>query len=105
MIAKRPDAILIAPTDKTQLIAPLKAAVDQGIMVITVDTFIDDGKYQDGSGRGDFPMSSSHQITYLVAEWLQERLQIQLEVKVKFMYPTQSQGSQLRIKEKKVSVR
>ena len=26
MIAKRPDAILIAPTDKTQLIAPLKAA-------------------------------------------------------------------------------
>jgi ribose transport system substrate-binding protein len=57
MIAKRPDAILIAPTDKTQLIAPLKAAVDQGIMVITVDTFIDDGKYQDGSGRGDFPMS------------------------------------------------
>ena len=57
MIAKRPDAILIAPTDKTQLIAPLKAAVDQGIMVITVDTFIDDGKYQDGAGRGDFPMS------------------------------------------------
>jgi ribose transport system substrate-binding protein len=57
IIAKKPDAILIAPVDKTQLIAPLKAAVDQGIMVITVDTFIDDGKYQDGSGRGDFPMS------------------------------------------------
>ncbi len=57
IIAKKPDAILIAPTDKTQLIAPLKAAVEQGIMVITVDTFIDDGKYQDGSGRGDFPLS------------------------------------------------
>ena len=52
-----PCGCIIAPTDKTQLIAPLKAAVDQGIMVITVDTFIDDGKYQDGSGRGDFPMS------------------------------------------------
>ena len=57
MIAKKPDAILIAPTDKVQLIAPLKAAVDQGIKVITVDTFIDDGMYQDGSGRGDFPLS------------------------------------------------
>ena len=57
IIAKKPDAILIAPTDKVQLIAPLKAAVDQGIKVITVDTFIDDGMYQDGSGRGDFPLS------------------------------------------------
>jgi len=57
IIAKKPDAILIAPTDKVQLIAPLQAAVDQGIKVITVDTFIDDGMYQDGSGRGDFPLS------------------------------------------------
>ena len=57
IIAKKPDAILIAPTDKIQLIAPLQAAVDQGIKVITVDTFIDDGMYQDGSGRGDFPLS------------------------------------------------
>jgi len=57
IIAKKPDAILIAPTDKIQLIAPLQAAVEQGILVITVDTFIDDGMYQDGSGRGDFPLS------------------------------------------------
>ena len=57
IIAKKPDAILIAPTDKVQLIAPLQAAVDQGIKVITVDTFIDDGMYQDGSGRGDFPLA------------------------------------------------
>ena len=57
VIAKKPDAILIAPTDKQQLIAPLKAAIDAGIPVITVDTFIDDGMYQDGSGTGDFPMS------------------------------------------------
>jgi len=57
VIAQRPDAILIAPTSKEQLIEPLRQAVDAGILVITVDTFIDDGQYQDGSGPGDFPMS------------------------------------------------
>ena len=39
-IARKPDAILIAPTDKTALIAPIKRAVDSGIPVATVDTFI-----------------------------------------------------------------
>jgi ribose transport system substrate-binding protein len=57
VIARKPDAILIAPTDRQQLIAPLQQAVDAGIPVITVDTFIDDGKFQDGSGPGDFPLS------------------------------------------------
>ncbi|MGI9332936.1 MAG: ABC transporter substrate-binding protein [Gammaproteobacteria bacterium] len=57
VIARKPDAILIAPTDKQQLIAPLRAAHEAGIKVITVDTFIDDGAYQDGSGSGDFPLS------------------------------------------------
>jgi len=57
VIARKPDAILIAPTDKQQLIAPLKQAIDAGIKVITVDTFIQDGKYQDGRGEGDFPLS------------------------------------------------
>ena len=57
VIAQGPDAILIAPTDKVQLIEPLRQAVNAGIMVITVDTFIDDGSYQDGAGDGDFPMS------------------------------------------------
>ena len=58
VIARKPDAILIAPTDKQQLIAPLKAALDAGIKVITVDTFIGDtGKYQTGSGVADFPLS------------------------------------------------
>ena len=51
------NVILIAPTDKQQLIAPLKAAHDAGIPVITVDTFIDDGRYQDGVGEGDYPLS------------------------------------------------
>ncbi|MEM9224333.1 MAG: ABC transporter substrate-binding protein [Pseudomonadota bacterium] len=57
VIARQPDAILIAPTDTTQLIEPLKRASEAGIPVVTVDTFIDDGKYQDGAGDGDFPIS------------------------------------------------
>ncbi len=57
VIARQPDAILIAPTDTTQLIEPLRQATERGIAVLTVDTFIDDGKYQDGAGDGDFPMS------------------------------------------------
>ena len=57
VIARGPDAILIAPTDSTQLIEPLRRASEAGIPVVTVDTFIDDGAYQDGSGDGDFPVS------------------------------------------------
>ncbi|RNF33574.1 ABC transporter substrate-binding protein [Paracoccus methylarcula] len=57
VIGRGPDAILIAPTDSTQMIEPLRRAADAGIPVITVDTFIDDGKYQDGGGDGDFPLS------------------------------------------------
>ena len=58
VIARHPDAILIAPTDKRQLIAPLKKANDAGIKVFTLDTFIGDtGKYQTGSGDADFPLS------------------------------------------------
>lgn len=57
IIGRKPDAILIAPTDKTQLIEPLKKAAAAGIAVITVDTFIGDGRYQTGSGDADFPLS------------------------------------------------
>ena len=57
VIARKPDAILIAPTDKVQLVAPLKKANDQGIPVITVDTFIGTGVYQTGAGDADFPLS------------------------------------------------
>jgi ribose transport system substrate-binding protein len=39
-IAAKPDAILIAPTDKTALIAPIRKAIQAGIPVATVDTFI-----------------------------------------------------------------
>ncbi len=57
VIARHPDAILIAPTDKVQLIEPLKKANEAGIPVITVDTFIGTGVYQTGAGDGDFPLS------------------------------------------------
>jgi ribose transport system substrate-binding protein len=57
VIAKKPAAILIAPTDKTQLVQPLKAANDAGIAVICVDTFIGNGVFQTGSGDADFPIS------------------------------------------------
>lgn len=57
VIARHPDAILIAPTDKTQLVQPLKKAADAGIPVITVDTFIGSGVYQTGAGDADFPLA------------------------------------------------
>jgi ribose transport system substrate-binding protein len=57
IIARQPDAILIAPNDKDQLIEPLRRAHEAGIEVITVDTFIGNGVYQTGSGDADFPMS------------------------------------------------
>ncbi len=57
VIARAPDAILIAPTDTTQLIEPLRKAHDAGIPVITVDTFIGTGVYQTGAGDADFPLS------------------------------------------------
>ena len=57
VIAKKPAAILIAPNDKKQLIAPLKKAYDAGIQIVCVDTFIGTGVFQTGSGDADFPIS------------------------------------------------
>ncbi|GLQ10700.1 ribose ABC transporter substrate-binding protein [Devosia yakushimensis] len=57
IIARAPDAILIAPTDTTQLVEPLRKANEAGIPVITVDTFIGSGVYQTGAGDADFPLS------------------------------------------------
>jgi len=42
VIAEGPDAILIAPTDTQALQAPIQAAVDAGIVVVLVDTTLDD---------------------------------------------------------------
>ncbi|MCB8836311.1 ABC transporter substrate-binding protein [Aurantimonas sp. VKM B-3413] len=57
VIARQPDAILIAPTDSTQMIEPLRRANQAGIPVVTVDTYVGNGKYQTGSGDADFPLS------------------------------------------------
>ena len=45
------DYIITAPTDKDQMIGPLQAAVDAGIKVITVDTFLGDGDYGERPGQ------------------------------------------------------
>ncbi len=40
--------IITAPVDKEQLVAPLQSAVDSGIKIITVDTFVGDSDYVNG---------------------------------------------------------
>ncbi|WP_280189541.1 ABC transporter substrate-binding protein [Delftia sp. PS-11] len=42
MVAKKPDAIIIAPTDGKALFAPLKRATEMGITLVLVDTTLDD---------------------------------------------------------------
>jgi ribose transport system substrate-binding protein len=41
VVQGEPDAILIAPNDRTAMIAPIQAAIDAGIAVFTVDTLIE----------------------------------------------------------------
>jgi ribose transport system substrate-binding protein len=53
--ARKVDAIIIAACDKQAMIQPLQQAHDQGIKIISVDTFIGDGDYQNGSVT--FPLS------------------------------------------------
>lgn len=49
------DYLVTAPTDKDQMVGPLESAVEAGIKVITVDTFLGDGDY--GTGPVTFPLS------------------------------------------------
>jgi len=56
MVARRDlTYLVIAPTDKEQMVAPLQRAIDAGIKVITVDTFLGDGDYV--NGKVTFPIS------------------------------------------------
>jgi len=41
VVQSKPDAILIAPNDRTAMIAPIQEAIDAGIVVFTVDTKIE----------------------------------------------------------------
>jgi ribose transport system substrate-binding protein len=45
VVASKPDAILIAPTDVSAMQAPLKAAADAGIKVVLVDTTVNDPSF------------------------------------------------------------
>jgi ribose transport system substrate-binding protein len=55
LIARKIDALIIAATDKQSMIEPLRRANDAGISVISVDTFIGDGDYENGPVT--FPLS------------------------------------------------
>jgi len=55
LIARKIDALMIAATDKQAMIQPLQRADAAGIPVISVDTFIGDGDYENGPVT--FPLS------------------------------------------------
>jgi ribose transport system substrate-binding protein len=48
MIARRVDALLIAATDKQAMIEPIRRAHEAGIKVVSVDSAIADGDYENG---------------------------------------------------------
>jgi ribose transport system substrate-binding protein len=45
VVAKKPDAILVAPTDTKAMYVPIKAAADAGIKVVLVDTTLDQADF------------------------------------------------------------
>ena len=47
--------LFLAPTDKEAMVAPMQKAVDAGLPLLTVDTFVGDGDYT--SGPVTFPVS------------------------------------------------
>ena len=49
------DYIITAPVEKEQMVTPLQHALDAGIKIITVDTFLGDGDYVNGPVT--FPIS------------------------------------------------
>jgi len=49
------DFLFLAPVDKNAMIAPLQAAYDSGLPLLTVDTYIGDGDYLNGEVK--FPLS------------------------------------------------
>lgn len=53
MIAQKPDAIVIAPTDSQALFAPLKRATEEGIKVVLVDTTLADTSIAESAVSSD----------------------------------------------------
>ena len=90
IIAKKPEAIMIAPIDKMQLIEPLRKAFDAGITVVCVDTFIGNGVFQTGSGDADFPIAMSRPTTSSAAAWRRGRWPRRSATRARSMSPTSS---------------
>ena len=67
------DAILVAPTSVDALIAPLKKLHDQGMEIITVDTFLGDGDYSKES-EFSFPLAYIGTDNYLGGKNVAEHL-------------------------------
>jgi len=53
VVASKPDALLIAPTDVSAMQAPLKAAADAGIKVVLVDTTVEDPSFASSAVSSD----------------------------------------------------
>ncbi|MGH2985163.1 MAG: ABC transporter substrate-binding protein [Solirubrobacterales bacterium] len=53
-LAKSPDAVVIAPTDDTALIAPLQQATSEGVVVTTADTVVNDPEIAVSEVRSDY---------------------------------------------------
>lgn len=64
MVAKKPDVIVVQPTDNAALAAPLKAANAAGIPVVAYDQYISGGKL------AAFVTSDNRQAGYLDGEYL-----------------------------------
>lgn len=83
------DYIVIAPVHKEQMVAPLEAALEAGIKIITVDTFIGDGDYV--NGEVTFPISyiGSNNVEggRIAGEFLAERVNYEGKVYVQNTNP------------------
>lgn len=53
VIASKPDAVMISPTDSKALLAPMKQMKQRGIKIIQVDTTLDDTSPAEGSVSSD----------------------------------------------------
>lgn len=67
------DMLLIAPTSVDALIAPLKKIYDQGVEIITVDTYLGDGDYTKSSNYS-FPLSYIGTDNFLGGKKIAEQL-------------------------------
>jgi ribose transport system substrate-binding protein len=67
------DMLLIAPTSVDALIAPLKKIYDQGVEIITVDTYLGDGDYSKSSNYS-FPLSYIGTDNFLGGKKIAEQL-------------------------------